>query len=533
MSRRAVFISGLVSAWVLIAASTAFAGGALQQVSSPPSPYATKCASSDSTQPGHVYVNGTEEPQLAVSGNNMIAMWHQDRWNNGGAHGIGVGYSSDGGASWKETTIPWSFCSGATKKSGLDIYLRASDPWVSFGPDGTAYASALAFNLVVPDNANAVVAATSSDGGATWDNVQAIPGSAFPNAQSSTDKNSTTADPTTAGTAYTVWDTLTSPTDNPDDRIHAAAYSGPAFFSMTTDGGKNWSKATAIFDPKNRQQTIGNVIVVDPTTPKHTLYDFFDDITSPNTPIQGVRTTESIAFVKSLDGGQTWSQAQVIAPFNSLGVIDPNTGAPLRVGDGLQEVARDASTGALYVVWESSSSYQKQLKQSSSAFDDEILLASSTDGGATWSGPASIDLGNAGKPAFTPTVAAANRHVAITYYDSRFLRAGQTDVMPTDYWAKVASVSSDGSLSFGPEQRLTTNSFDVMSAPVARGFFLGDYEGLQPSGSGFEAVFVKTNCNATNSTDMTFTGSCGAASSNTSPNTTNTDPTDVFSIAIS
>jgi hypothetical protein len=512
------------TAVILVASSGAATIGTLTPVSSPPSPYAAACASNDASQPGHVYVNGTEEPQLAVSGSNMIAMWHQDRWNNGGAHGIGVGYSTNGGQSWTENTIAWDACSGATDPNGLGQYFRNSDPWVSFGPDGVAYASALAFNIVSPNNANAVVVATSSDGGKTWGNLGAVPGSAFPNAQSSTDKNSTTADPKTAGTAYTVWDTLTSPTDNPDDRIHAAAYSGPAYFSKTTDGGQTWSNATVMFDSKNRQQTIGNIIVVDPTTSPHTLYDFFDDITSPNTPFQGTRTSEAIAFVKSTDGGATWSQAQIIAPFNSLGVIDPNTGAPLRVGDGLQEVARDAITGALYVVWESSSNYQKQLKQSSGAWDDEILLVSSADGGMTWSTPQSLDSGNNGLPAFTPTVAAQNGRVAVTYYDSRNLQPGQTNVMPTDYWARV---SGNGGASFGSEQRLTSVSFDVMSAPVARGFFLGDYEGLQPSGTGFQALFVKTNC------DAPYTGTfCGTASSNTSP-TSNTDPTDVFSIAIS
>ena len=126
---------------------------------------------------------------------------------------------------------------------------------------------------------------------------------------------------------------------------------------------------------------------------------------------------------------------------------------------------------------------------------------------------------DSGLPTYTPTVAVNGTRVAITYYDNRFLQPGQTDVLPTDYWA---SISTDG----GPwvEQRITAKSFDQRSAPVARGFFLGDYEGLQRSGSGFEAMFVKTNC------DEPYTGTfCGDANyTGRVPQTLNTNPTDVF-----
>src|SRR5438067_12970128 len=76
-----------------------------------------------------------------------------------------------------------------------------------------------------------------------------------------------------------------------------------------------------------------------------------------NTPFQGTRSNAQLAFVKSTDGGSTWTQPQIIAPFNSLGVRDPNTGELLRVGDGLEEVAIGGD-GKLYVVWESSTRYQ-------------------------------------------------------------------------------------------------------------------------------------------------------------------------------
>ena len=524
LARKAVWISALASALVLITSSTAVAAITPVLVSGP-SPVAA-CASSDAAQPGRNFLNAEVEPQIAVHGSNVITMFHQDRWSNGGGHAIGVSVSKDGGATWTESAMPWNFCAPGTPSS-LTGYMRASDPWVSFGPDGIAYASALAFNILVPNWANSVTVARSTDGGATWDHVGPIPGSAFTQFAQSTDKNATTADPTRNKTAYTVWDTLIEPTDNPDDNPHTAAYTGPAFFSKTTDGGETWSQAKVIIDTKNRQQTIGNIIVV---APDGTLYDFTDLIISPNTPFQGTRSNAQLAFVKSTDGGDTWTQPQIIAPFNSLGVIDPNTGKRLRVGDGLEEVAIDPASGKLYVVYESSTNYQKQLKQSSATWDDEILLVTSSDGGATWTGPSVVHGLSSGLPTFTPTVAVNGGRVAVTYYDTRNLTPNQTANLPTDYWVKY---STDGGLTFGNEQHIA-GSFDSMTAPVARGFFLGDYEGLQPSGSGFQAVFVKTNCNATDSAGQVFPsgGLCAPASSNITP-TTNTNPTDVFVATLS
>ena len=494
----------------------------LVQVSGPPPSPLAGC--SNAGQTGRNFPDAEVEPQVAVHGNNMIAMWHQDRWSNGGGHGIGVGVSSNGGKTWADSTLPMDTCAPGTPGS-LSFYQRNSDPWVSFGPDGTAYASALAFNNT--DNQNAVAVASSTTGGTSWDNVQPIQGSIFTTFQASTDKNSTTADPVKPGTAYTVWDTLIGPTDQPDDNPHAQAYTGPAYFSKTTDGGKTWSPARIIVNTGGRQQTIGNVIVVDPGT--GTLYDFLNLIVPPNTPFKGANSNLEVAFVKSANGGDTWTAPRIIAPFNSLGVIDPNTGEHLRTGDGLQEEAINPVTGKLYVVWQSSTNYAKNVNQSVGRWDNEILLSSSGDGGNTWSAPSVVHALASGLPTFTPTVAVnvVNGHeiVAVSYYDVRNLAAGQTANLPTDYFVRFAT---DGG-AFGNEQRLTPTSFDARTAPVARGFFLGDYEGLQPNGNGFQAVFVTTNCNATDAAGQVFPagGPCAPASSSVST-TTNDNPTDVF-----
>jgi hypothetical protein len=519
MVKKALWSAALASGLTLIASINGLASVSVTEVTSEPSPLAS-C--SNDSQPGRNFVSAEVEPQLAVFGQGasqkMIGTWHQDRWSNGGGHGVGFAVAT-GGAWQPQSVFPSTVCTTSVTDP-LHKYQRSSDPWQSIGPDGVAYASVLSFNST--DNENAVVAGAMDRTSNTWRNVQAIPGSVFHTFQNSTDKNSTTADPIHAGTAYTVWDTLVLATDNPDDNPHTQAYTGPAFFSKTVDGGKTWSQAKVIVDTNNRQQTIGNIIVVDPRN--DTLYDFTDLIISPNTPFRGTHSNAQLAFVKSTDGGDHWTQPQIIAPFNSLGVHDPNTGQLLRVGDGLEEVAIEGS-GKIDVVWESSTNFVKNAKQSTGLWDDEVLFTSSSDGGASWSGPTVVEKLASGLPTYTPTVAVNGNRIAVTYYDNRNLQPGQTSVLPTDYWVKF---STDGGSTWGGEQHIA-GSFDQLSAAFARGFFLGDYEGLQPSGTGFEALFVKTNC------DAPYTGpDCGPANfTGRVPQTSNTNPSDVFAATIS
>src|SRR5215471_21550505 len=162
--RRAVSVSALACSFALVASSPAVAAIAPVLITGP-SPYAA-CSQFDNSLTGRTFPNAEVEPQVAVHGRTAIALWHQDRRSNGGAHGIGVGYSTDGGASWTETTIALTACSAPDTQPALSNMFRASDPWVSIGPDGIAYASALSFNITVPNNANAVAAARSTDGGA-------------------------------------------------------------------------------------------------------------------------------------------------------------------------------------------------------------------------------------------------------------------------------------------------------------------------------------------------------------------------------
>jgi hypothetical protein len=498
---RPIAALALVSGALLAGATTALAGTLV--LVSGADPYA---GCSNANQPGTNYPSAEVEPYVSVNPanqKNLVGVFQQDRWSNGGARGLVAASSSNGGTSWTQSTLPFSICA---PNAVLDPftgapYNRASDPWVSIGPDGTAYTvGLLATNTTVAGggtNDTSVAAATSTDGGRTWGNARLIradqgTSQLFEITEFFNDKESVTADPTHPGTAYVVWDRLQAPSASPDANLRAHAFRGPTWFSKTTDGGLTWSTARPIFDPGERNQTIGNEIVVDPRS--GTLYDFFDLFTLAGQKPNG----DHIGVIKSTDGGATWSNATVIADEPDVTDVDPNTGQGLRTGEGLPSAAIDAGTAELYAVWGDSRFTAGQFNQ--------VLISTSTDGGATWSAPALVSTSTT-LPSFTSSVAVrSDGTVGVTFYDLRNLAAGNTTTLPTDFWLKT---SPRGGASFATETHVA-GSFDMFAAPQAGGFFVGDYEGLATAGTAFQPFFVQTNCtdsNCTSNRTDVFTGS--------------------------
>ncbi len=278
------------------------------------------------------------------------------------------------------------------------------------------------------------------------------------------------------------------PNDNPNTNLHTQAFRGPAFFAKTTDGGLTWSSPKVIVNTPSRQQTIGNQIVV---APNGTLYDFFNLIISPNNRHLGFNS--NVAFVKSTDGGNTWTKPQIISKLGTVFVSDPNTGQAIRTGDIIPESAIDPATGQLYVVWQDA--------RFNGGHFDEVALSTSTNGGATWSTPIQVNTNTpSNRPGFTPMVHVNSvGTVGVTYYDFRNLAAGNITTLPTDYWF---TSSTDHGATFGNEAHIA-GPFDMLTAPNAGGFFVGDYEGLDTSGALFQPFFVQANSgNTSNRTDV-------------------------------
>lgn len=404
------------------------------------------------------YLNAETEPMVAsdpADPDNLIAVWQQDRWNHGASRGLMAGYSMDGGQTWSRSTLPFSSCA-----PGGAPYDSASDPWVSIGPDGTAYAVGLSITHagLTP---NAITAATSLDGGATWGHLRTIKadtnGDIYFN-----DKETVTADPLIPGTAYVVWDR--------SRQSFNGHYRIPSLFSRTTDFGHDWSTPVVINANGPDEQGLNNIIVVDPNT--GTLFDFYTIFPSGQPRIE---------FVKSLDGGATWSAAKYVIELDYVGVYDPDTFRFVRTADFGAQVAM-ASDGTIYLAWQSYLFNDRS--------DSEIAVMRSTNHGRTWSNPhrGNTDLDG---QAFNPSIAVSeDGTLGLAYYD--FRRDGQSETqLATDFWFRT---STDGGVTFSDDQHVA-GRFDFDAAPKSGSArFIGDYFGMTTVGTTFVSVFTKTNC---------------------------------------
>ena len=95
--------------------------------------------------------------------------------------------------------------------------------------------------------------------------------------------------------------------------------------------------------------------------------------------------------------------------------------------------------------------------------------------------------------------ARADGTIGVSYFDMHSNTVDPATLL-IDYWL---ATSRDG---VNWTDRRITAAFDLVSAPIARGYFLGDYMGLTSAGSNFFPLYVRTNSgNLTNRNDVFVT----------------------------
>lgn len=504
MRRGSILATGTLLTAVALAGAAHAAPFTLGPVSiaSAPSPFAIGCGGPGEAAPDSVvFQNAEVETHAAVNpanAANVVTFWQQDRWNDGGAHGNLAGASFDGGLTWSRSAPRFSRCAGGAGLGNAGDYERATDPWLSFGPTGRLHAISIGF-----DNStarNAILAAYSDTGGLSWstprivrfDNPRAI-GNNF------NDKETLTADPADARLVYATWQRIVSPSEMAAQEAYdnAATFRSEAWFARSTDGGVTWEPARSVYGARGSfTQTIGNQVEV---LPDGTLINGFNLINAVSNR-HGTRGY-NVALIRSPDKGVTWTRETLVDRLLVDEVTDPETGQDVRTGDILPDWAVDrgsnpATRGSVYVVWMD--------RRFNDADHDDILLARSPDGGVSWDAPVVVDRTPRGVDAFTAMVDVDSQgRVAVSYYDFRNDQAGDA-ALSTDFWV---THSHDGGRTFTTESRLTPTSFDMRTAPNARGYFVGDYTGLAHAGAAFHTAWVGANDgNPANRTDVFHRG---------------------------
>jgi hypothetical protein len=385
------------------------------------------------------------ETTIAVAGSH-VAVGYNDSQITGqaltaGSDLNGYSYSTDGGR---------TFTDGGALPDARE-FVNFGDPWMASDRTGAMYYSTLALDFF---NANLDVAvAKSTDGGKTWSAPVPVFRPPFTTGYTA-DKDAMAIgrDPVVASRD----DIYVSYDDFSFDSVTQTSFNGLPV-AHSTDGGQNWTlKYAAKFTPPANSCSFEQFIGATPlVTANGTLYVTAEQIASNDPTCTGTApTTFSEWFFKSTDGGNTFSPGVKIA---NITPAEPD--GELHLGPGrfartIEFPSPAVLGGTIYVAWNDGTSGRSHIR-----------LASSTNGGATWS--TKFVTSGTGEEV-QPALSATSSHLNMLYYhrnpnNTLDVLLG-TSANGTSFTTKrVNSVSFPGTL--------TIPQFDPIIAPG----YMGDY----------------------------------------------------------
>ena len=237
---------------------------------------------------------------------------------------------------------------------------------------------------------------------------------------------------------------------------------------VSRDAGATWSAPALVapFDPVQFSQS--PLPVVAPDGAAYIFYAQFESFREP-------RVT-SIRFVRSMDGGRTWSApASVASGLPSPGEFvlknaDPDFGS--RLGAGVRAFSFPAAAitpnGDIFVAWidfpAGSCTYLGG--SPSPCVNADLRLSVSRDGGASWSAPLKVtDDAGTGDQFFPWMAAHPDGLISISWIDRRL------DPRNVDY--DIFYTNTYDGKTFLPNVRVNT-----LPSLLGTLFFIGDYQGM-------------------------------------------------------
>jgi hypothetical protein len=446
------------------------------------------------------------EPTVAIDPTNpdvLVAGWNDYCMTDLAAGWMGLGFSTDGGRTWLNSTLPGYPLDNSVEGlvSPLKGRTDSGDPLVAFDNDGRVFVGGIAFNRSHPQLGSVFVATYGAE-----------PGPSGPTGQLPKDYERTVI----VGKAGTpaingifqdkpLMEVDRSPDSPYEDSVYVCwtKFQGLAgrdkiYFAYSRDHGETFTNGSIVSDGVVQ----GCDIAVANNGDVNVSWRSYGGTGGEQNGMKVVRST---------DGGRTFSKPVQIATFTPYA---PNLGGNRDCGDGpffcgdpgfvfhrvpLEPRLTADQTGqlpGLFATWNAvdPSSIEDSDTSYSSAGAGKVgrslvYVARSLDGGFTWSAPVAVSPGGVGHQYFPDIDAYAGRLVAIWQDNrsdddysvqlpigNRLDGQGRAVSSGDDVTATYAAISTDGT-SFGPDRQISA----VTHQPQAEMFgnrdipFQGDY----------------------------------------------------------
>jgi hypothetical protein len=349
---------------------------------------------------------------------------------------LAIFYSPDGGASWKQSSLP--------TVSGDSFQ---GDPAVDWTSDGTAWA--LCVGIMNATLGNIVRSFKSADGGQTWTHDSVVSGTQ----QNNVDKPVLWVDH--------------SPSSPYHDHMYALWWNNnPTFVSRRVGPGGTWGSPQQISAAETTGGSDGGDIK---TNTFGDVYVFW--------PSEGGRT---LNVAKSTNGGASYSSPAKIADTSAAFLYSIPAQSTRQVLLYVSGGAwRTATADIAYAVWMDlaggsgcNSAADEPGSNVNSACKTRIWFSRSTDGGTNWSTPVKLNDQASLNDQFFPRLAVdeTSGDLTVVYYDT----VNDPQRVKTDVWVQS---STDFGVSWSAAQLVTSGETDETSAG-ANGNQRGDYIGL-------------------------------------------------------